>query len=62
MISLFITGTDSIEKMAEQIPHDPELKRVFESYCKFGEPTNTKLLKSSKFFKLMHDCGLVKGS
>ena len=36
------------------------LLKVFERYCQFGEPMNTKLLKSSKFVRLLRECGLVK--
>lgn len=40
---------------------DEELKKLFEIYCSFGEPMNTKYLKSSKLAKMMRDCGLIKG-
>ncbi len=36
------------------------LLKVFVHYCQFGEPMNTKLLKSSKFVRLLRECGLVK--
>jgi hypothetical protein len=29
-------------------------------YCQFGEPMNTKYLKSSKFVRLLRECGLIK--
>ena len=41
---------------------DDELKKIFEIYCSFGEPMNTKNLKSSKLIKLLRDCGLIKGT
>lgn len=37
------------------------LKKVFENYCSFGEPLNIKYLKSSKFVRLLRECGLVSG-
>lgn len=40
---------------------DDELRKLFEIYCSFGEPMNTKYLKSSKMLKLLRDCGLIKG-
>jgi hypothetical protein len=39
---------------------DEHLKMVFERYCLFGEPTNTKYLKSSKFLKMLREAGLIK--
>lgn len=43
------------------LSQDDELKKMFEIYCSFGEPMNTKYLKSSKLLKLLKDCGLIKG-
>ena len=40
---------------------DDELKKIFEVYCSFGEPTNTTKLKSSKLLKLLKDCNIIKG-
>mmetsp|Transcript_39533 Transcript_39533/g.38018 ORF Transcript_39533/g.38018 Transcript_39533/m.38018 type:complete len:192 (+) Transcript_39533:190-765(+) len=40
---------------------EDELKKIFETYCSFGEPMNTKHLKSSKLMKMLKDCGIVKG-
>lgn len=40
--------------------HIPSLERIFESYCSFGEPTNTTELKSSKWIKLLRDSLIVK--
>lgn len=40
---------------------EDELKKLFEIYCSFGEPMNTKYLKSSKLFKLFKEVGLIKG-
>ena len=39
---------------------DEDLKRLFEIYCSFGEPMNTKYLKSNKLLKMLKDCGLIK--
>jgi len=39
---------------------DQPLHRVFVHYCQFGEPMNTKYLKSSKFVRLLRECGLIK--
>jgi hypothetical protein len=36
------------------------LLKVFIHYCQFGEPMNTKHLKSSKFVRLLRECGLIK--
>ncbi len=46
---------DAIEKYREQ------LRSIFQKYCAYGEPMNTTRLKSSKFLKLLRDCGLVSG-
>lgn len=40
---------------------EDELKKIFEIYCAFGEPMNTKYLKSSKLYKMFKECGLIKG-
>ena len=40
---------------------DDELKKLFEIYCAFGEPMNTKYLKSSKLFKMFRESGIIKG-
>ena len=40
---------------------EDELKKLFEIYCAFGEPMNTKYLKSSKLFKMLRECGVIKG-
>ena len=37
------------------------LKNLFIHYCQFGEPMNTKLLKSIKLIRLLRECGLVQG-
>lgn len=39
-----------------------DLKKVFEIYCSYGEPMNTKYLKSSKIIKMLKESGLLKGS
>ncbi len=41
---------------------EDDIKRLFETYCSFGEPMNTRKLKSSKFVKLLRDTRLLKGS
>jgi hypothetical protein len=41
--------------------NEEKLKKVFEIYCAYGEPMNTKWLKSSKLLKMLKDCGIVKG-
>lgn len=38
---------------------DNALLNLFMRYCQFGEPMNTKLLKSIKFIRLLRECGLV---
>jgi len=40
---------------------EDEMKKIFEIYCSFGEPMNTKYLKSSKLYKMFKECGLIKG-
>lgn len=40
---------------------DAPLRKIFESYCSFGEPMNTTLLKSSKLVKLLREVGLIAG-
>lgn len=40
---------------------EDELKKLFEIYCAFGEPMNTRYLKSSKLYKMMREANLVKG-
>ena len=40
---------------------EDELKKLFEIYCAFGEPMNTKYLKSSKLFKMLRESGIIKG-
>lgn len=42
-------------------PHEEQLKKVFEVYCSFGEPLNTRFLKSIKLIKMLKDAGLVHG-
>jgi hypothetical protein len=39
---------------------EDDLKRLFEIYCSYGEPMNTKFLKAGKLLKLLKDCGLIK--
>lgn len=36
-----------------------ELKDLFQSYCSYGEPTNTVNLKSAKLQKMVKDAGLL---
>ena len=36
----------------------PSLKRIFQYYCSYGEPTNSTKLKSSKFIKLLKDANI----
>jgi hypothetical protein len=43
-------------------PHEERLKHIFSFYASFGEPINTKYMKSSMIQKLMKDAGLVAGS
>ena len=40
---------------------EDELKKLFEIYCAFGEPMNTRYLKSSKLFKMLRESGVIKG-
>lgn len=40
---------------------DDELKKLFEIYCAYGEPMNTRYLKSSKLYKMLREAGLIKG-
>lgn len=51
--------TDEIDQYLVNI--EDELKKLFEIYCAFGEPMNTKYLKSSRLFKMLKDAGLIKG-
>ena len=54
--------TDLDEENEQYIMNtEDELRKIFEIYCAFGEPMNTKFLKSSKLFKMFRDCGLIKG-
>jgi hypothetical protein len=39
---------------------DDDLKKLFEIYCSFGDPLNTRYLKSCKLMKLLKACGIVK--
>ncbi len=58
-------------KVEEENPNDDqdqymlniedELKKLFEIYCAFGEPMNTRYLKSSKLYKMLREANLVKG-
>ena len=34
---------------------------MFQIYCSYGDPMNTKSLKSSKLKKMLKDCGLLEG-
>lgn len=36
------------------------LQRIYQYYCTFGEPLNTKGMKSIKFKKLLKECGLLQ--
>lgn len=38
---------------------EDELKKLFEIYCSFGEPLNTKYLKSNKLYKMFKECRLL---
>ena len=38
----------------------PQIKKIFQYYWSYGEPTNTTKLKSSKFVKLLKDADIVK--
>lgn len=40
---------------------EDELKKLFEIYCAYGEPMNTRYLKSSKLYKMLREAGLIKG-
>lgn len=40
-------------------PFEEQLKEVFHSYCSFGNPLNSRFLKSSLLLKLLKECGLV---
>ena len=55
-----ITEENEIGSVLE--PHEESLKQIFQIYASFGEPTNTKYLKSSKLQKLMREAGLTVGS
>lgn len=39
-----------------------KLQKIFQNYCSYGDPMNTKWLKSAKFIKLLRDCGLIKSN
>jgi len=41
------------------IEYRPLLTNIFQAYCSFGEPMNLTKLKSSKFMKMLRDCGLL---
>jgi len=45
------------------VPEDLEhlLRAEFERRCSFGERTNTELLTSGKWIKLLQDCGVISG-
>ena len=36
------------------------LQRIFQYYCSFGDPLNTKGMKSLRFKKLLRECGLLQ--
>ena len=40
--------------------YDVPLKKVFVNYCSYGDPMNTRYLKSSKIVRLLKECGLLK--
>lgn len=40
-------------------PFEDQLKQLFHVYCAFGDPLNTKYLKSSRLLKMLRECGLV---
>lgn len=40
-------------------PFEEQLKEVFHSYCTFGNPTNSRYLKSSLLLKMLRDCTLL---
>jgi len=62
LVAIYVTGTPQPVNQQEEMPlNDEELEIVFNNYCQIGNPTNTRLLKSSLFVKLMRDCGLIQG-
>jgi hypothetical protein len=62
LVTMYVSGKPLPVIAQEEVPlNDEELKIVFFNYCQIGNPTNTRLLKSSLFVKLMRDCGLLEG-
>ena len=39
---------------------EDDLRKLFEIYCSYGDPMNTKYLKSNKLSKIFKDIGLLK--
>lgn len=40
-------------------PFEEQLKEVFHSYCIYGNPTNSRYLKSSLLLKMLRDCNII---
>jgi len=49
-------GSDDAEVLEK---YGLQLQSLFQKYCSYGDPLNTSKLKSSRFMKILRDCGLV---
>ena len=50
------THEDKLEFLSK---YNDRLFAIFQNYCSFGEPTNTTLLKSAKFIKLLTESEIL---
>jgi hypothetical protein len=49
-------GSDDVEMLEK---YGAPLQSLFQKYCSYGDPLNTSKLRSSRFMKILRDCGLV---
>jgi hypothetical protein len=54
--------SDELQELVDEFmqKNEEKLKKVFEVYCAFGEPMNTKWLKSVKLLKMLKEAGMMK--
>ena len=61
-IELNLGPNDELQELVDEFmqKNEEKLKKVFEVYCAFGEPMNTKWLKSVKLLKMLKEAGMMK--
>lgn len=61
-IELNLGENDELQELTDEfmLKNEDKLKNLFEVYCAFGEPMNTKWLKSVKLLKMLKEAGIVK--